>query len=83
MDPLTIDFPPYTAKEMLSIIQLDIPDSEKDDPEFFETFVKLIYDAFHRPCQNLNEMRHLVALLYPKYIEPVRSGRGNLSLFIK
>ena len=28
----------------------------------------------NRPCRDLSELRHLVALLFPRYLQPVRAG---------
>eukprot|EP00041_Stephanoeca_diplocostata_P015743 m.301360 g.301360 ORF g.301360 m.301360 type:complete len:577 (+) comp20140_c0_seq2:164-1894(+) len=37
-------------------------------------FCGLLYDVFHGPCRDLNELRHVAHLLYPMYLEPVRAG---------
>ncbi|KAG0364085.1 Origin recognition complex subunit 5 [Gamsiella multidivaricata] len=38
-------------------------------------FLELVYDVFQRNCKDLNEIRHLVALLFPLYVKPVKEGR--------
>lgn len=37
-------------------------------------FCGLLFDVFHGPCRDLNELRHVAHLLYPIYLEPVRQG---------
>ncbi|KAJ3024648.1 Origin recognition complex subunit 5, partial [Rhizophlyctis rosea] len=94
IDPTTlliIPFTPYTKPTILSIMARDCPPSE--DTDFFLKFVEMIYDVFQRPCKDLNELRHLVALLFPKYVEPVLAGKvtrqqtgklfANIQFYIK
>ena len=74
--PIMIHFPAYTRDEALSIIaDLDCPPEESKD--FFRMFVDLIYTVFHVPCRHLGELRHVVALLFPKFVEPVRLGKAT------
>ncbi|KAI9102672.1 origin recognition complex [Phlyctochytrium arcticum] len=73
LDVETFTFPPYTSTDFLQILTLDCPVSE--DREFFGTFVETIYNVFQNVCRDLNELRHLVAVLFPKYMEPVQSGK--------
>ncbi|KAI9013224.1 origin recognition complex subunit 5 C-terminus-domain-containing protein [Gaertneriomyces semiglobifer] len=72
--PYTIQFPSYNRSETLDIITLDCPPGE--DLDFFRSFVEILYDVFITPCRDINELRHLVALLFPKYMEPVVSGKA-------
>jgi hypothetical protein len=39
-------------------------------------FIDLVYDVFQRNCKDLNEIRHLVALLFPLYVKPVKEGKS-------
>ncbi|KAJ1677228.1 Origin recognition complex subunit 5, partial [Spiromyces aspiralis] len=72
-DPLMVRFEDYSKQVVLDIVAQDCP---QDEPlEFFLTFVDAVYEVFHRNCVNLNELRHLVALLYPRYVEPVYEGQ--------
>ncbi|KAJ3041163.1 Origin recognition complex subunit 5 [Rhizophlyctis rosea] len=76
VDPCAITivpFRPYEKPDVLRIIAKDCPPEEELD--FFLKFVEMIYDVFQRPCRDLNELRHLVGLLFPKYVEPVVSGK--------
>jgi origin recognition complex subunit 5 len=65
-------FPAYSRQEILDIILKDCPKGECVD--FFGNFVKLLYDVFHVPCNDLSELRYIVVLLFPKYIEPINQG---------
>eukprot|EP00842_Homolaphlyctis_polyrhiza_P005086 jgi/Hompol1/5579/HPOL_004553-RA len=59
--------------ETLAIIAKDCPKDE--DPDFFLAFVEVLYTVFQLPCRNLNELRHMVAMLFPKYVQPVHEGK--------
>ena len=37
--------------------------------------MELLWGVFNGPCRDLNELRHLVGLLFPKYLEPVTKGK--------
>ncbi|KAI8620407.1 origin recognition complex subunit 5 C-terminus-domain-containing protein [Chytriomyces sp. MP71] len=75
-DPaLFVYFPAYTRAETRAILALDCPDDEKEDPQFFMQFVDLAMQVLQKPCRDLNELRHLVALLFVKYREPVLTGK--------
>ncbi|KAJ2579417.1 hypothetical protein GGH95_003116, partial [Coemansia sp. RSA 1836] len=68
-EPLSIFFPYYSKQKILQVLAKDCP---ADEPQgFFLTFVDAVYEVFHRNCVDLNELRHLVAMLYPKFVQPV------------
>ncbi|KAJ2782951.1 hypothetical protein H4R18_001967 [Coemansia javaensis] len=78
-DPHAVFFPYYSKEQVLAIIARDCP---ADEPErFFLTFVDAVYEVFHRNCVDLNELRHLVALLYPKFVQPVYERQAARSEF--
>ena len=60
---------------LLEILALDKP-ADEDDVGFYLSFVDLLYSVFHGPCRDLNELRHVAALLFPKYREPVLKQQG-------
>ena len=61
-DPLLVHFPGYKKDETLAIIARDCP--ADIEPQFFAQFVSLLWGVFHGPCRDLNELRHLVSLLF-------------------
>jgi hypothetical protein len=64
-----------TLVEMMKILEQDCPSDE--DRSFFLGFVELIYTIFHNPCNDLNELRYLSSLMFPKYREPVVRGESE------
>ncbi|KAJ1914055.1 hypothetical protein H4219_004944 [Mycoemilia scoparia] len=76
IDPLMVRFTDYSKQNILDILGTN--DCPKGEPlDFFLTFVDAVYEVFHRNSVNLNELRHLVALLYPRYVEPVYEGQAT------
>ncbi|KAJ3184516.1 Origin recognition complex subunit 5 [Geranomyces variabilis] len=73
VDPAIVEFPMYTREEVLQIIAQDCPSDE--EPEFFTGFIAMLYEVFVHPCKDMRELRHLVSLLFPKYVEPVKAGK--------
>ncbi|KAF8924920.1 Origin recognition complex subunit 5 [Dissophora ornata] len=71
-EPIILNFPQY-SKDMFSILERDLPKGE--DKDLYMRFVDLVYEVFQRNCKDLNEIRHLVALLFPLYIKPVKEGK--------
>ncbi|KAG0211106.1 Origin recognition complex subunit 5 [Mortierella sp. GBA30] len=72
-EPIILNFPQYSKAETIAILKRDLP--EGGDEDLYTRFVDLVYDVFQRNCKDLNEVRHLVALLYPLYIKPVKEGK--------
>lgn len=66
--------------DILTIIAKDCPSSE--ELSFFLNFVEIVYDIFQRNCKDLNELRHLVSLLFPRYLQPVLDGVGEFALML-
>ncbi|KAI9505323.1 hypothetical protein GGI25_003647 [Coemansia spiralis] len=80
-DPIPIYFSAYTKSQILDIVAKDCP---QDEPQaFFLTFVDAIYEVFHRNCVDLNELRHLVAMLYPKFVQPVFEKQATRNEFAR
>ncbi|KAF9283410.1 Origin recognition complex subunit 5 [Mortierella alpina] len=74
-EPIILNFPQYSKAETIAILQRDLPVG--GDEELYMRFVDLVYDVFQRNCKDLNEVRHLVALLYPLYIKPIKEGKAQ------
>ncbi|KAI1315726.1 Origin recognition complex subunit 5 [Mortierella claussenii] len=75
-EPIILNFPQYTKDKLrstIAILERDLPEGQ--DRELYMRFVDLVYDVFQRNCKDLNEIRHLVALLFPLYIKPVKEGK--------
>ncbi|PVU96443.1 hypothetical protein BB561_001179 [Smittium simulii] len=74
-EPISIYFTQYTKNDILNILKFDCP---KDEPiPFFCTFVDSLHETFRRSCIDLNELRRIVLLLYPKYVQPVFEGQAT------
>eukprot|EP00038_Savillea_parva_P012042 m.201820 g.201820 ORF g.201820 m.201820 type:complete len:442 (-) comp21553_c0_seq1:17-1342(-) len=83
-EPYLVHFPAYTKEATLEILALDCPQQSVAD--MHHQFCSLLFDVFHGPCRDLNELRHLTALLFPLYRAPVDEGRlsaGNASALYK
>lgn len=72
-----LNFPQYTKSETVAILGRDLPEGEEENMDLYMRFVDLVYDVFQRNCKDLNEIRHLVALLFPLYIKPVKEGKSK------
>lgn len=80
-DPLQMFFSYYTKQQMLDIVVSDCPTGEPT--QFFLTFVDAVYVVFHRNCMDLQELRHLVAMLYPKFVQPVYERQATRNEFAR
>jgi len=87
-EPLVIRLPEYSKEDTLEILRrdfsadgMDIQVKDKDSvhlgDDFFRSFSEVIYSIFFQNCKDLNELRHLVALLFPLFINPIRDGRAK------
>lgn len=70
--PPQIHFPSYTMAEAIDILVLDRPKGISKD--FYAVYAKLVYSSFQMSCNNLSEIRYMAAMLYPKYVEPIKKG---------
>ncbi|PVU98833.1 hypothetical protein BB559_001226 [Furculomyces boomerangus] len=68
-EPIILQFNQYKKSEVIKILELDCPENEP--LAFFATFADSMYETFHRSCNDINELRQLISLLYPKYIQPI------------
>jgi len=76
-EPIIIHFPDYSKTELLQIMAIDCPASYP--VEFFKAYCQLLMSVFYSVCKDLNELRHLALLHFPKYCEPVTSGEAQLT----
>jgi origin recognition complex subunit 5 len=83
-EPYLVHFPAYRKDDTLRILALDCPRAE--DAEMHRQFCATLFDVFHGPCRDLNELRHLAALFFPLYRAPVEEGKvqpGNVAALYK
>ncbi|XP_065185503.1 origin recognition complex subunit 5-like [Sycon ciliatum] len=70
--PLQLRFPNYSQGELVAILERDCPVPEQ--AAAYSTFVQLFISCSKLSCVNLQQLRHLVHILYPIYFQPVFSG---------
>ena len=73
VDPLLVHFPAYTKAQAVSILEQRAPSDVS--AAHFRQFASLLWDVFHGPCRDLNELGHLLSLFFDTYYQPVREGR--------
>ena len=62
----------YFLVDTMKILIKECPPDE--DSNFYLNFIELIYAIFHNPCNDINELRYISSLMFPKYREPVIQG---------
>ncbi|XP_075229940.1 origin recognition complex subunit 5 [Lycorma delicatula] len=70
---IKIHFPQYSKDELLEILMLNKPDKYPED--FYKNYLNTFLSIFLRVTRDLNEVRHLAALNFPKYIAPIESKK--------
>lgn len=73
---LCLDGPPPMSHNDNVILFKEIPHHT-----LFQEFVALMVEIFLPASSNINELRHVVSLLYPKYVSPLLSRQGSHSSF--
>nr|XP_033814361.1 origin recognition complex subunit 5 isoform X2 [Geotrypetes seraphini] len=76
-EPLTLNFPNYNKGELQRILSCDHPPKYSDD--FYSSYINILLGVFYIVCRDLKELRHLAALNFPKYCEPVVKGEAKES----
>lgn len=76
LEPYIVHFPNYTKEELLEIMSSDAPHSCAR--EVYQNYVKLLLSVFYVVCQSLSELRHLAAVNFSKYMEPVTNGEATV-----
>ncbi|PIO30911.1 hypothetical protein AB205_0189860 [Aquarana catesbeiana] len=74
-EPITIYFPDYSKVELQKILSSDYP--EEYSPEFYASYINILLGVFYTVCRDIKELRHLAALNFSKYCEPVIKGEGK------
>lgn len=76
-EPYTVSFPDYTKEEIFDILCLDCP--PEYSKEFYASYVSLFLSVFFYVCRDLNEIRHLATLNFPKFEEPIKKGEATVN----
>uniref|UniRef100_W5NEJ3 Origin recognition complex subunit 5 n=1 Tax=Lepisosteus oculatus TaxID=7918 RepID=W5NEJ3_LEPOC len=77
-EPLVLHFPDYSKAELQLILSQD--PSPAYSPELYGTYINILLGVFFTVCRDLRELRHLAALNFPKFCEPLEKGEGNGSV---
>nr|XP_015207671.1 PREDICTED: origin recognition complex subunit 5 [Lepisosteus oculatus] len=73
-EPLVLHFPDYSKAELQLILSQD--PSPAYSPELYGTYINILLGVFFTVCRDLRELRHLAALNFPKFCEPLEKGEG-------
>ncbi|XP_072530214.1 origin recognition complex subunit 5 [Salminus brasiliensis] len=76
-EPLLLHFPDYTKAELLQILSLDSNPSYT--PELYSSYINILLGVFFSVCRDLRELRHLAALNFSKFCEPLEKGEAKES----
>uniref|UniRef100_A0A8C7JDI7 Origin recognition complex subunit 5 n=1 Tax=Oncorhynchus kisutch TaxID=8019 RepID=A0A8C7JDI7_ONCKI len=71
-EPLLLHFPDYSKGELQQILSEDSHPSYS--PELYSAF-NILLGVFYSVCRDLRELRHLAALNFSKFIEPLEQGK--------
>ncbi|XP_006033017.1 origin recognition complex subunit 5 isoform X2 [Alligator sinensis] len=74
-EPFTLYFPDYSIGHLQKILSHDHPPEYSAD--FYAAYINILLGVFYTVCRDLKELRHLAALNFSKYCEPVVKGEAN------
>uniref|UniRef100_A0A3Q1ECB8 Origin recognition complex subunit 5 n=1 Tax=Acanthochromis polyacanthus TaxID=80966 RepID=A0A3Q1ECB8_9TELE len=72
-EPLLLHFPDYSKGELQQILSQDRHPSYS--AEFYSSYIHILLGVFYSACRDLRELRHLAALNFSKFCEPVEEGK--------
>ncbi|KAM9845704.1 origin recognition complex subunit 5 [Aulostomus maculatus] len=72
-EPLLLHFPDYSKGELQQILALDRHPSYS--AEFYSSYINILLGVFYSVCRDLRELRHLAALNFSKFCEPLAEGK--------
>ncbi|CAL1568505.1 unnamed protein product [Knipowitschia caucasica] len=72
-EPLLLHFPDYSKAELQQILSKDKHPSYSTD--FYSSYINILLGVFYSVCRDLRELRHLAALNFSKFCEPVEEGK--------
>ncbi|XP_050843967.1 origin recognition complex subunit 5 isoform X2 [Serinus canaria] len=74
-EPFTMYFPDYSIGHLQKILSQNHPPEYSAD--FYAAYINILLGVFYMVCRDLKELRHLAALNFAKYCEPVVRGEAN------
>uniref|UniRef100_A0A3Q1JFK8 Uncharacterized protein n=1 Tax=Anabas testudineus TaxID=64144 RepID=A0A3Q1JFK8_ANATE len=72
-EPLVLNFPDYSKGELQQILSQDRHPSYS--AEFYSSYINILLGVFYSVCRDLRELRHLAALNFSKFCEPLAEGK--------
>uniref|UniRef100_A0A3B3R0C7 Origin recognition complex subunit 5 n=1 Tax=Paramormyrops kingsleyae TaxID=1676925 RepID=A0A3B3R0C7_9TELE len=75
-EPLQLHFPDY-SKGLQQILAQDSHPSYS--AELYTFYINILLGVFYSVCKDLRELRHLAALNFPKFCEPLEKGEAEES----
>ncbi|KAM8967885.1 origin recognition complex subunit 5 [Pelodytes ibericus] len=76
-EPLSLYFADYSKAELQRILSCDYP--QEYSAEFYASYVNILLGVFYTVCRDIKELKHLAALNFPKFCEPVVKGEAKES----
>lgn len=72
-EPLLLHFPDYSKGELQQILSQDRHPSYS--AELYSSYINILLGVFYSVCRDLRELRHLAALNFSKFCEPLEEGK--------
>uniref|UniRef100_A0A668AJP7 Origin recognition complex subunit 5 n=1 Tax=Myripristis murdjan TaxID=586833 RepID=A0A668AJP7_9TELE len=72
-EPLQLHFPDYSKGELQQILAQDSHPSYS--AELYSSYINILLGVFYSVCRDLRELRHLAALNFSKFCEPLEEGK--------
>ncbi|XP_075439800.1 origin recognition complex subunit 5 [Ascaphus truei] len=69
LEPLPLYFADYSKVELQRILSSDY--HPEFSAEFYASYINILLGVFYTVCRDIKELRHLAALNFPKFCEPV------------
>ncbi|KAF7229302.1 origin recognition complex subunit 5 [Nothobranchius furzeri] len=75
-EPLLLHFPDYSKDELKQVLSKNKHPSYS--AEFYSSYINILLGVFYSVCRDLRELRHLAALNFSKFCEPVEAGKAKV-----
>uniref|UniRef100_A0A669ECZ0 Origin recognition complex, subunit 5 n=1 Tax=Oreochromis niloticus TaxID=8128 RepID=A0A669ECZ0_ORENI len=72
-EPLLLHFPDYSKSELQQILSQNVHPSYSAG--FYSAYINILLGVFYSVCRDLRELRHLAALNFSKFCEPLAEGK--------